>query len=144
VTDDNPYAGIIAPPLRYPDGHWYVKGAGASLLEAPLHTADEIAAWVRTGGDAADRAPFAALLEELLPGVTIEGLTTRPCLVTLNATGHPYIGFVDDGVVVATEGDHGVTMADEIGRLAARLAIDGRWRDSLPAEPFAPRYADRL
>jgi glycine/D-amino acid oxidase-like deaminating enzyme len=60
----------------------------------------------------------------------------------LNDTGYPYLGLVDDGVVVATEGEHGGTMADELGRLAARLVIDGSWRDSLPPEPFTPRFRE--
>lgn len=139
-TEHAPYAGIITPPRPYPDGRWYIKGAGASLLDAPLDTAATAEAWVRTGGDARDRASFTEVLAELLFDVRVEDVAIRPCIATINDSGYPYIGFVDDGVVVATEGEHGVTMADEIGRLAARLAIDGTWRDTLPAEPFAPRF----
>ncbi|MFD2394753.1 NAD(P)/FAD-dependent oxidoreductase [Dietzia aerolata] len=44
------FGGIVMSPLRYPDGRWYIKVSGNSLLGNPLATADEIAAWVRTGG----------------------------------------------------------------------------------------------
>lgn len=141
TTEQAPYAGIIAPPLPYPDGQTYIKGAGDSLLEAPLPDAETAEKWVRTGGDSRDIDKFTQVLAELLPDVQVQGVKIRPCLITINTSTYPYIGFVDDNMVVATEGDHGVTMADEIGRLAARLSTDGEWRDDLPAEPFAPKFA---
>ena len=141
TTAQAPFAGIIAPPLPYPDGQTYIKGAGDSLLEAPLQDAEAVQKWVRTGGDSRDIDKFAKVLSELLPNVQVQNIKIRPCLVTINTSTYPYIGFVDDNMVVATEGDHGVTMADEIGRLAARLSTDGEWRDDLPAEPFAPKFA---
>ena len=67
ATDDDPYAGIIASPLQYPDGNWYIKGSGASLFDAPLRTTDEIAAWVRTGGLATDIEPFLRILASSFP-----------------------------------------------------------------------------
>ena len=62
--------------------------------------------------------------------------------MTLNESGEPYIDFVADNVAVATEGERGVMGGDEIGRLAARLLLTGRWDDSLPAAAFAARYED--
>jgi ABC transporter family protein len=65
----------------------------------------------------------------------------RPCLVSINGSaGYPYIGTIEEGLTVVTEGEDGVSMSDEAGRLAARLVLDGRWTDTLPAEPFAPRF----
>ena len=141
ATADDPYAGIIAPPLQYPDGNWYIKGSGASLFDAPLNTYDEIAAWVRTGGLETDIAPFVRILDELLPDLKPSDVHTRPCLVTLNESGNPYIDFVADNIAIATDGERGVMGGDEIGRLAARLLLRGRWDDPLPSEPFAARYA---
>jgi glycine/D-amino acid oxidase-like deaminating enzyme len=110
-------------------------------LQAPLDNALAAKEWVRAGGDARDSDRLTLVLAELLPDVQVHDVATRPCLVTINASSYPYIGFVDDDIVVATEGDHGVTMADEIGRLAARLSIDGAWHDTLPPEPFLPKFA---
>ena len=140
ATETAPYAGIVAPPLRYPDGISYIKGAGASLLEVPLDDAAAAEDWVRTGGKRDDIDAFAAVLAELVSAIPVQTITTRPCLVTLNDSGSPYIGAVEEDLIVATEGEHGVTMADEIGRLAARIAIDGEWRDTLPSEVFTPRF----
>jgi glycine/D-amino acid oxidase-like deaminating enzyme len=140
ATESAPFGGLIVPPVRYPDGSWYIKGVGDSMVGAPLHDTAEAQAWVRTGGDPKDPERFRAVLDELLPHLEVGDISTRPCLITINDTGFPYIGLVDDGLVVATDGDHGVTLADEIARLAAGLATDGTWRDTLPAEQFTPKY----
>lgn len=136
------YGGIVMPPLRYPDGAWYVKCAGDSVLANPLGSAAEITAWVRTGGAREDIDTAQALLAELMPGKAFGPAHTRPCLVSANHSLHPYIDFADDGLVVATEGERGVMAADEIGRLTAQLAGSGVWRDSLPQELFAARWLD--
>src|SRR5262249_29487273 len=116
-------------------------GAGPLMQDALLETDTDAAAWVRSGGDERTAPILAATLAELLPDVAVEQGIVRPCLGSLNESTYPYIGFADHRPVVPTQGRHGVTMADELGRLAARLAIDGSWRDSLPPEPFALRYA---
>ncbi|GAA4956247.1 hypothetical protein GCM10023205_17930 [Yinghuangia aomiensis] len=62
--------------------------------------------------------------------------------MSANHSLHPYIDVVDDGLVVATEGERGVMAADEIGRLTADLAATGGWRDGLPQELFTVRWLD--
>lgn len=136
------YGGIVMPPLRYPDGKWYVKCAGDSVLANPLTTAADIGAWVRTGGVPGDIGTARALLAELMPDKAFGAAHTRPCLVSANHSLHPYIDVVDDGLVVATEGERGVMAADEVGRLTAHLAATGGWRDGLPRELFAARWLD--
>jgi glycine/D-amino acid oxidase-like deaminating enzyme len=130
------YAGIIVPPLTYPDGRSYIKGTGADLLSVPLESYEDIESWVRTGGSEAERDHFIDVFRTLLPAVQFGRVLVRPCLPSMNASGLPYIDFVDDRVVLATEGSRGVMMADEIGRLTARLAVKGRWDDPLPGELF--------
>lgn len=134
------YGGIVMPPLRYPDGKWYVKCAGDSVLANPLKTAADIGAWVRAGGVREDVGTARALLGELMPGKVFGPAHTRPCLVSANHSLHPYIDTVEEGLVVATEGERGVMAADEIGRLTAQLAGAGVWRDALPRELFAARW----
>ena len=136
------FGGIVMAPVRYPDGRWYIKVSGSSLLRNPLETREEIAAWVRTGGSADDLHETRELLTELLPGVGLGELRTRPCLVCATPTDRPYIDWADDRTVVVVEGERGAMAADEIGRLAAGLAGTGSWTDSLPHEVFAAVWAD--
>ncbi|MGW6376043.1 NAD(P)/FAD-dependent oxidoreductase [Rhodococcus sp. NPDC055112] len=126
------YGGIIMPPLRYPDGRWYFKCAGNSVLETPLDTPDEIARWVRTGGNQKDIDEAYSVLTDLMPRQQFGAAHTRPCLVSANRSALPYIDQVDDNVFVAVEGERGVMAADEIGRLTAELVSTGRWSDSIP------------
>jgi sarcosine oxidase len=138
-SDSHPYGGIIAPPMPYPDGRWRIKSSGPCMVA--LNDLDETKQWVRSGGDPAEADIIRGVIEELLPDVHVLSSAVRPCLVSINAkVGHPYIGTIDDGLTVLTEGENGVSMSDEAGRLAARLVLDGKWTDSLPAEPFVPRF----
>lgn len=130
-----PYRGIVLPPVRYPDGQHYIKVAGDSLFQYPLEDYESIGSWVRSGGHAPDM-DLVEVVRELVPDLRLGEVTTRPCLVTVNHSGSPYIDLLEKNLAVVTEGEHGVTMADELGRLAARLVIDGEWRDALPFEPF--------
>lgn len=134
------FGGIVMSPLRYPDGKWYIKVSGNSLLGNPLATADEIATWVRTGGRQDDIDDTMALLAELMPGQQFGPAHTRPCLVCETPSGLPVIDRVDDRTVIAIEGERGAMAADEIGRLTADLTRTGRWNDGLPHEVFRAQW----
>lgn len=140
-SSDHFGGGLVTPPRRYPDGRWYLKCAGGELVDHPLADAEEIAAWVRSGGSASEVDFFRDLVAEVLPGVRVSGAVTKPCLPSFNASGLPYVDRVADGLVLATEGERGVMMADEIGRLAAGLAGQDRWIDPLPSHLFAARWS---
>lgn len=139
-SSDHHGGGLVTPPRQYPDGRWYLKCAGGELVDHPLGSADEIDAWVRTGGSAAEVDFFRDLVASALPRVRVGRALTKPCLPTFNASGLPYVDRVADGLVVATEGERGVMMADEIGRLAAGLAGQDRWVDPIPSHLFAARW----
>ena len=135
------FGGIVMAPRPYPDGKWYIKVAGGSLRNHPLSSAEQIAAWARTGGDQGDIDEAAAMLADLLPGRALGPLRTSPCLVAETETDRPYIDRIDEHTVIAVEAERGAMSADEIGRLTANLS-QGPWRDSIPHEVFRARWAD--
>ncbi|SUE16102.1 Monomeric sarcosine oxidase [Rhodococcus gordoniae] len=136
------FGGIVMSPLQYPDGRWYLKCSGRSLLDNPLDSAEAIARWVRTGGRREDIADTLELLTELLPGKNFGSAHTRPCMVCETPTGLPYIDRVDDHTIVAIEGERGAMAADEIGRLTAGLTLDGMWTDGIPHAAFRARWVE--
>lgn len=136
------FGGIVMAPVEYPDGRWYVKVSGSSLLANPLDGRDQIARWVRTGGNLGDLDETRVLLHELLPDVEFLSMRTRSCLVCATSTDRPYIDWADERTVVLVEGERGAMAADEIGRLGAQLALDGQWRDTVPQEAFAAHWAE--
>ncbi|KAA0918426.1 FAD-binding oxidoreductase [Dietzia sp. ANT_WB102] len=136
------FGGIVMSPLRYPDGRWYIKVSGNSLLDNPLESADEIAAWVRTGGRGADIDDTYELLAELMPDQTLGSAFTRPCTVCDTPTGLPYLDRVDDRTTVVVEGERGAMAADELGRLTAEYTLTGQWKDGIPHDVFRARWAD--
>jgi sarcosine oxidase len=133
------FGGIVMSPLLYPDGRWYIKCSGRSLLDNPLESTDQISQWVRTGGRQEDIAETLDLLAELLPGKKFGPAHTRPCMVCETPTALPYIDRIDDRTVVVIEGERGAMAADEIGKLAANLTLDGEWRDGIPQSAFHAR-----
>lgn len=136
------FGGIVMSPLRYPDGKWYLKVSGNSLLDNPLATAEEVAAWVRTGGRGEDVDDTLALLAELMPEQQFGPAHTRPCMVCDTPSGLPVIDRVDERTVIAVEGERGAMAADEIGRLTADYTLRGRWNDGIPYEVFRARWTD--
>lgn len=134
------FGGIVMAPRPYPDGKWYLKVAGGSLKDFPLKTAEQIAAWARTGGEQSDIAEAEAVLRDLFPGRQLGPFRTRPCLVSASPTDRPYIDRVDESTVIAVEGERGAMAADEIGRLTAALS-QGEWSDPIPHEVFRARWA---
>ncbi|WP_182525485.1 NAD(P)/FAD-dependent oxidoreductase [Nocardioides dongkuii] len=135
------FGGIVMAPVEYPDGRWYLKISGSSLLDFPLEGREEIAAWVRTGGHPGDLEMARVLLAELLPDLEVLSLRTRPCLVCATPSDLPYLDWADESTVVLVEGERGAMAADEIGRLAAGLALTGRWSDTIPHAVFAAEWS---
>ncbi|MEU9344463.1 FAD-binding oxidoreductase [Streptomyces sp. NPDC048278] len=133
----------LLPPVRHPDGKWYVRiGPGMQPLVRELRTGEEALAWCTGGTLTTKQSRFlTTMLRTLVPA--LEPVSVRPacCVVDKTPTRHPYIGPLrdHDGLFVAVGGNgHGARGSDEIGRLAANLVLGGEWDFPLPREVFAP------
>ena len=130
-------AAYILPPIRYPDGNWYLKiGSPHSL--ARLTDLDELSRWFRQPIPRRVQAHAERLLRTIVPGLDFDDLHAEPCCTTHTPSGFPYIDFADDRRIVWLVGcnSYAGKSADELGRLAAHLVLDGCWTDSLPAGLF--------
>jgi glycine/D-amino acid oxidase-like deaminating enzyme len=133
----------VLPPIRYPDGRWYVK-LGTGEYDHRLTTLGELGEWFRGPGDPEEREGLHQTLVSLIPDLAGAPIRTDTCAVTATTSGYPYIDLIADGRLCIAVGGNGkaAKSSDEIGRLAAELLLAGAWRDELPAEAFRVRFLD--
>ncbi|MCH2412939.1 MAG: FAD-dependent oxidoreductase [Acidimicrobiales bacterium] len=136
-----PRTGFAMPPLRYPDGRYYIKGATASSVDSLLDDGG-LVPWYRGAGAREDGPQLVALLREVLPSFVPGEVRTLPCMVAYTPSGLPYVDRVDERVGIAVGGNAcGVMTSDELGRLAAAMMRDAPWTGPLGAELFSARFA---
>ena len=131
----------LLPPIRYPDGQWYVRiGPGMQPFVEQLVSAEDMVSWYRRQRISDRQRVFLSGTQAaLLP--TLDPLATRDasCIIEKTPTGYPFIGWLEDGLGVVTGGNgHGARGSDEIGRLAALMALGKPWDSTLARDMFAP------
>lgn len=133
----------ILPPIRYPDGRWYVK-LGTGEFEHRLTTLAEMVDWFQSAGGAEDREALHQTVVSLIPDLDGAPIHTDTCAVTATVSGCPYVDLIADGRVGIAIGGNGkaAKSSDEIGRLGAELVLTGAWSGDLPAETFRARFLD--
>lgn len=131
----------LLPPLRYPDGRFYIKIGGESASPEAA-SSDDLNAWFKTSGSKAAGALLEAALRALMPDLTIRSSRTAPCAVSFTATGYPYIRRIDAGTTLLTGGNGAAAKsADELGRLGAVAALGGDVAAEGLGADFAPVFA---
>ena len=129
------------PPVRYRDGRISLK-IGGSLRNSSSVPQSALTEWFHGDGDSIETEALQNSLIALLPDAQVDNWVQKPCVVTNTATGHPYIGWVEEGVAVALGGcGSAAKSSDELGRLASTLFTPAGWDDSLPATTFEPIFS---
>lgn len=128
----------VLPPIRYPDGHAYLKFGANTLTDRWLPDPAAVRDWYDHGeGD----GPLPALREALaglLPDVRIRSWHTRRCADAYTAHRRPYIDILEPGrLIIALGGNgRGAQAADAVGYLVSRLALTRQWPSGLPRDAF--------
>jgi sarcosine oxidase len=132
----------LLPPIRYPDGRWYLK-IGGHTDDHTLHSLLELQEWFRGAGDAETAEQLIGRLSAVVPGLRPITYRTVPCVTTHTPTGHPYADRLDGGRLGVLTGGNGsaAKSADELGRLGALLLRHDDWVYDLPRERFTARFA---
>lgn len=131
----------MLPPIRYPDGRFYLK-IGGDTVDIPLETESEVRAWFRTPGDAGARAHLIRNMGDLVPRLDVAGIHTESCVTSYTPTGYPAIGWTASPSIAVMAGGCGAAAksSDEIGRLGAELLEHGRIIDPAYGADFEPRF----
>lgn len=136
-TGTDPGELYLMPPIRYPDGHHYLK-LGTGAWRHPLDDLEALQQWFRLPPPGDDVERLAATLARLVPALADAPLGFDRCAVTSTPSGRPLIGWTEgDRVAVACGGNgRAAKSSDEIGRLAAALVAGTA--DPAELAPFRP------
>ncbi|XP_060068773.1 uncharacterized protein LOC132548891 [Ylistrum balloti] len=136
--DNDQHIGFyMLPPVRYPDGKYYIKlGHADAILKGPLKVS-EIQKWYCGEGDRLLEEQMFNLLKGVLPEINFLSHHGDACVTMVTPNSRPYIDLVNPttGVVI---GDNGwsAKSSDEIGRIAAQMMIQANWSYDLPKDLF--------
>jgi sarcosine oxidase len=131
----------ILPPIRYPDGTYYVK-IGGGPLDHVLPSLADLVAWFRSPGDAQEARHLAEILRNIIPQLRPVSLHTESCVTSYTRTGYPYADMLPGGRIGVLTGGNGsaAKSADEIGRMGAEMMRAGQWAYDLDAAHFRAHF----
>ncbi len=101
-----PYAYIL-PPIRYPDGHAYLKIGVDRDPDADKTSRAQIMDFFRSGGHAGRGEALRRLLQTLFPALPLDQGMTKPCILTYTPQGYPMVDAVGTGGVFVAAGGCG-------------------------------------
>lgn len=134
---DTSIGAYILPPLRYPDGHLYLKMGVGEVTDPQFSDLDGLQHWFHSKGSSQDRDRFIKHLKSLFPVLKeCQHWQTDTCAVTYTKSGLPIIDDVlDNKVAVAVGGcGKGAKGSDEWGRIAAGVMRDAPWSSDVARE----------
>ncbi|WP_394427522.1 NAD(P)/FAD-dependent oxidoreductase [Streptomyces sp. SGAir0957] len=144
-TGNDNMSAYLMPPIRYPDGKWYLRiGPAMQPLVHELRTPDAMCAWYAEQRITTEQSQFLArMMRLLLPGLEPVSVREACCVVDKTRTRYPYIGpWQDTTLTVAVGGNgHGARGSDEIGRLASTVVLNQPWDFPLPQAVLSPANA---
>lgn len=134
----------ILPPIRYPNGKYYLKIGGGTSHDPKLSTLDELGAWFRSRGRQADAADLTAKLHAVVPNLNPVAAHSESCVTSYTPTPYLYAGKFNGGRIgVLTAGTGSAAKsADEIGRMGALMMRNQSWVYDLEAAYFRLQFAD--
>jgi sarcosine oxidase len=115
----------ILPPVKYADGKTYIK-IGGDPQDVELETIDDIKDWFRGRGDESVGAFLRDQLLKVMPDLTFISVSYGSCVTSFTPSRKPLIYPQTNRVIALTGGNGaGAKCGDELGRLGAKLALDG-------------------
>ena len=119
---NDPY---LLPPIRYPDGKFYLKlGGDPNDRHLAPH---EFTEWFQSGGNPDVGAHLEAQMRARMPDLQIGSVTTNACVTTFTDTGRPLIRRHSDRISLAVAGcGAGAKCSNELGRLGAETLLKRR------------------
>ncbi|XP_052278548.1 LOW QUALITY PROTEIN: uncharacterized protein LOC127877012 [Dreissena polymorpha] len=134
--EDNGVGYYMLPPIKYPDGRYYIKlGHFHGTVLRRLQGSGEVKEWF-LNGDHQLAEQTAALIKSLFKDVPMSRWHGDSCVVVETPTNRPYIDMVHAQLGVAIGGNgYAAKSSDEIGRIAAMMMLR-EWDSPIPRDVF--------
>ncbi|MBB4234416.1 NAD(P)/FAD-dependent oxidoreductase [Rhizobium esperanzae] len=131
----------LLPPIRYPDGKFYLK-IGGDPDDLALGDEAAMRAWFKTEGRDSVRAHLTRIVEDLVPDIVPLSISTAACVVSQTQSGYPMIGYTSSPEIAVLTGCAGTSAksSDEIGRLGAELLLAGGISHQGYSTDFTPQF----
>lgn len=140
-TSDDTDSVYLLPPIRYPDGKFYIK-IGGDPDDFDLHSEADMRAWFRTNGREAVQAHLTRIITHLVPDLRPLSVMANSCVTSYSPTGYPMIDYTASPRIAVMTGCGGTSAksSDEIGRLGAELLLEGRINDDAYSTDFSAHF----
>ena len=131
----------LLPPIRYPDGHWYLK-IGDSWRVKQLHTLGDLQRWFQSRGSMAHAARLQSALAMIMPTLQPAELKTDSCVTSYTASGQVYADWLhpERAAILAGGNGQAAKSALEIGRIGATLLQNAGWTYDLDPALFSAKF----
>ena len=131
----------LLPPIRYPDGKYYIK-IGGDPDDYDIRGDAEMRAWFRTDGRASVREHLTRIIHRLIPDLRPLSVSSAACVTSYSPSNYPMIDYTASPNIAVMTGCSGTSAksSDEIGRLGAELLLDGRINDDAYTTDFAAHF----
>ncbi len=133
----------ILPPIRYPDGNYYLK-IGGGYDDPTLSTLADLQDWFRSPGSETSARRLIDILHTVVRDLRPVSIHTDACVTTGTPTGQIYAERLQGGRIGILVGGNGsaAKSADEIGRLGALMMQHKDWAYDLSPESFKAQFTD--
>jgi len=132
-----PYAYVL-PPVRYPDGHFYVKIGADHDKDVSLDSVADAHLYMSGEGSKRTAQLLLERLLALIPSLDGSSIRSKPCLLTYAPKGYPLIDEVEDGLFVLAGGcGKSAKSSDALGNLASLLITGKSWPEPFKRESFS-------
>lgn len=128
-------------PLKYPDGNFYLKMGANIPKDMYFNSLQEIQGWFKNDNREDNLPVLKKALHSILPGISIEEVREKHCIVCYTAHNKPYIGQIEKGLFVAAGGNGYAAMSsDTLGKIAATVLLEDRFPPDFSAKDFSPVF----
>lgn len=143
--DEDQVEGIyLIPPVKYPDGNYYLKIGANSPDDLFFDNLEQIQEWFRNGESEKYAPALCKALKKLLPALNMENILTKKCVISRTATGRPYIGETSIKGLYLAGGCNGYSAmcSEAIGGVAANFIVNNKFPDNYPQNAFTIEYME--